>query len=362
VPDSSADPSAELGAESTDPLWDDDVVRVFLPCCAGRHHGSRGHYAGHRPGRLARCEACMALAFSAAAIYARNARHRGLDRAAALSDLAAHPQLPRSRLDDAEREERVRHGRLARPFLAAFGKHYTKALTMAATADRISLGVRDSQRLLGRAIAVRQSVDGAMAAGQDLPWDYIASCEGLTAMAAATAFLEVEAACVAHPPALALLHKHLYAQTEGRSRHLAAVREDLPDAIAAAADDARDGTVEQDPRWVDDTLHDEVVQKLAAAGRDTARDIEIALARRYRELGWPIDHKDVARSARRLLPVAARETCVATVQASTTRHSTVEEVEAALDAELTRRGVRVPGDVDAWLARTARAIVRRARR
>lgn len=154
--------------------FEPDDFWLFLDAKSIRtEHRTRGRSpgSGHSNGDRRKCSECRILALGGLLAYAGRANARGWSRAEGLAELEAHPAAYDSMVKEGRRRERPAAGHLARPYDAAFGAVYEKALTTAHAAGLLSVPVRTAQEFLGFAIQAIQDETAVIEPGQILPWE-----------------------------------------------------------------------------------------------------------------------------------------------------------------------------------------------
>lgn len=192
-------------------------------------HSKRGTVpdSGHGGSRRRDCHECQQLALGGLSKFSARARKRGWTRQQALGELSAHPATYDSMVKEGRRMERAANGRLSKPYNAAFGAHYRRALSEAFGAGELSVAVKEAQRLLGFAIQAVQDETSVKEFGNMLPWTRLEkllawSVDDLPVGTCAWhVWDEIVAACSRVPRAAKLLDEHVFSKSAGASRHVA---------------------------------------------------------------------------------------------------------------------------------------------
>ena len=363
-----------------DPFLPDDFWQFMDAKSIRREHRTRGQSpeSGHTMGDHRNCGGCFLMAHDGLLAYAGRANARGWTREEGLRELEAHPAAFDSMVKEGRRRERVANGRLAKPYEAAFGAVYEKALRRASDADALSVPVRAAQEFLGFAIEAVQDQSSVIEHGHWMPW------EALEERLAAGPFAlprglrawhlwdEIIAAFDRVPRASAMVDDHVFQHSAAASRQTAAHHASASDgSVLDPIDNATDSSALGAGVGFDDLgIIGRVVDRLVARDRV---DLEAALSEGTRaladRLGRVPDHgpetamvdqvaHDAITIARRDL--AIRDAATAIRGASGGRTMTAIE---AIEAAFAERGVGHPYDLDTedgreahgrWLAVAAR--------
>jgi hypothetical protein len=370
------------------PFKPDDFM-LFLDARSIRtEHRTRGQSqdSDHFGGDHRRCGECRVLALGGLLAYAGRANANDWTRAEGLAELEAHPAAYDSMVKEGRRRERPAAGLLARPYDAAFGATYKKALTSADRADQLSVPVRAAQEFLGFAIEAVQDQSAVIEPGQMLPWGVLE--DRLSAgpfalprdLRAWWLWDEIVAACEQHPRADSMLEDHVFGRSAAASRQTAphyaspdggGVVNPIEAAVEADAIGSGHGSDDQV------TTH-EIAMRLVDRG---TVDFAVAKAEAVRALAYrfgdrfDLDHdlalaEDIAWEA---IAIARRDLAVRDA-ADILRDrpaASPEEATAVVAAALAEGGVEHPYDLDAesgreahrrWLQVAARDAISMARR
>lgn len=281
---------------------------LFLATRAIRAEHRRGQFydSSHTVGPIARCGACHALALDALEVRARKARLNGWSRSRSLTELGAWIEdsgdlvIRNDRYHVGVRDNAVRsgselalprEGRLAKPEQAPFGAIYARALGHAWARGELPVDPLHAQLYLGYLIRAVQDPTAPIDRGHLLPY---AVAERRLAnrgedlppgVSGQVLFAAIERACDRDPRAAALLQRHVFAFTEGASRHTAPLlgpaEEADPDGAAVTAIDlAHDRQHLAPPDDEATKITNQLVSTLLRRGSDDLATA-IALARRF---------------------------------------------------------------------------------
>lgn len=350
-------------------------------------HRNRGQIpdSDHDSANRRRCQGCMVMALGGLLAFAGRANNQGWTRAEGLAQLEAHPATYDSMVKEGLRREGPAAGRLAKPYDAAFGAVYEKALIGAHEGGRLSVSVRAAQELLGFAIEMVQDQTAVIESGQMLSWSALedrlgggpfALPDGLRAW---HLWDEIVAACDRLRRASSMLDDHVYRHSASASRQVTAnhpADEDgsTYDPIANAEGSDAIGA---DGAELAEGITNRVVERLVRRDR---LDLDAARAETVRALMDRIgpdrcegaDAEFIDQLAGDAIVVARRELAIrdaalaivsnARTSAEVLAVNTLDPIEAVQSA-LDRRGVEHPYDLDTpdgrechqrWLAVAAR--------
>lgn len=309
-----------------EPMAPDDFWLFIDAKSIQRAHRTRGQIpdSGHTAGERRRCPECQHLALGALLAYASRARERGWDREQAIADLREHPATYDSMAKEGRRRENPAMGRLAKPYEAAFGASYEKALRRAHAADLLAVSVRTAQEFLGFTIDAAQDEGAPVEHGRPLPFNAIAHrmASGPYVLPDSVTpeelWRQIVTACEVAGRAWTLLTDHVFRHSAAASRHTAThvVADD-----GSAYDPIAEASVERSITGGSATDADGIVAAAAAVVADLQRAeptvAEQAVRRIVANTFGPdavaaIDHATLMELVEDILLLARRELVVRT--------------------------------------------------